>query len=259
MRKAASSSFVSANDEVCALDNREANAVVGYLAANRSESALASRVVFVRTVSSARTWVMLAACGSTAAIRAIQSLSSSSARFCTLASASWESRASVSFTRGRWPERCSPALSVVSSVASQFPGVAHFDGDRDIVVGRRPLRAIELAVGEGRVAQAVAERVQGLALEIAVGAALHTVIVEGRQLVGGLVEGDGKASGGVVIAEQDIGDGGAAGLARIPRLEQRRHVIACPVHGQRATVEQHQHDGFAERGHFLQQRLLRGG
>src|ERR1035441_4448420 len=34
-------------------------------------------------------------------------------------------------------------------LAVQLAGIAHFDGDRDVVVGRRPLRAVEPAVGKG--------------------------------------------------------------------------------------------------------------
>src|SRR5664280_2673336 len=84
VRKLTSSSFVFANEEVCAFDSLPANAVVGYLAANRSVSALAKRTILWLAGSSGSTGAMLAASGSTAVIRAIQSLSSSSAKSCLL-------------------------------------------------------------------------------------------------------------------------------------------------------------------------------
>src|SRR5207253_11351055 len=64
-----------------------------------------------------------------------------------------------------------------------------------------PCAEPQVAVLESRIAQAVAERIERLSLEVAIGLALHVVIVKGRQLIHGFVEGDGQASGRIVIAE----------------------------------------------------------
>src|SRR5271155_2976484 len=87
----------------------------------------------------------------------------------------------------------------------------------------------EVAIGEGGVAEAVAEGVERLAGEKAVSAAFHAVVVKRREIGSGFVEGDGEAAGGVVVAEQDIGDGRASSLAGIPGFDNRGDVLGGPV------------------------------
>src|ERR1039457_2375648 len=69
---------------------------------------------------------------------------------------------------------------------------------------------VELGVGE-----AEAERVKRVALEIAVRAALHGIVFEGRQLFGTAIKSDGQAAGRVVDAGQGLGDGGAGFFASV--------------------------------------------
>src|SRR5258708_24317091 len=116
VRKLISSSFVSANDEVRALDNPPTNAVVGYLPAKRAASAFASRAILCWGVSFGSTCGMPVAWGSTAVIRATQSLSSSSARSCTLASVFCEKQLNASLITGKEPGRRSPPLRRVFEI-----------------------------------------------------------------------------------------------------------------------------------------------
>ena len=102
-------------------------------------------------------------------------------------------------------------------VACTHACVAHVYADGEGVVGGQGGGVeLEVAVGEGGVAETVAEGVEGGTCEVAVGAVCHAVVGEGGQVADGLVEGDGEASGGVVVAKEDVGDGGSACLARIP-------------------------------------------
>ena len=74
----------------------------------------------------------------------------------------------------------------------------------------------EMEVG---VAQAIAEREERLAAEVAVGVALHIVILHLRQLGDGLVERHRQLAGRVEVAVKRLHDGRAALLARIPGLQ----------------------------------------
>src|ERR1022692_5145035 len=78
--------------------------------------------------------------------------------------------------------------------------VLHAHGD--LRAFRRPVCA-KPGILERGIAQAEAEAVEGIATEVTIGAALHRIIFEWRQLVDSLIEGDWKAAGGVV----DSGDG----------------------------------------------------
>ena len=105
-------------------------------------------------------------------------------------------------------------------------------------------RSLSAKVG---VAQPVAEGEERLAAEVAVGAPLHAIVLEGRQVVHRPVEGDRQPPAGVVVAEEHVGQRLAAGLARIPGLDDGRDVLGGPVDGQGAAVEQHQHQRLAQR------------
>ena len=68
----------------------------------------------------------------------------------------------------------------------------------------------------------------------------------------GLGERDGQSSAGVRFAEKRLCNLSGAGRAGEPRLENRRDVPIRLVDGQRLSVHQHQHDGFACRMQSLQ-------
>lgn len=140
------------------------------------------------------------------------------------------------------------------------PVFGHADGEGDGAGGGdlRRARARVLVFERGE-ALAIPEWVEGLAVEVAVSAAAHRVVAEGGQLIDGLVEGDGQAARGAEAASEQARDGGAAFSARVPGLYNRWQVAIRPVDGHGAAAHQHEHDGLAERGHTLQQPLLRGG
>ncbi len=133
------------------------------------------------------------------------------------------------------------------TVTSKETGAARGDS----VVG-----AGEFAVGECGVTEAVAEGIERSALEVAVGAALHRVILEGRQLAYVLVKGDGEAAGGIVLAGESLGHGRAALFARIPGFEDGVGVVLGPVDAERAAVGEDNHQRLAGGGHSFKQFLL---
>src|SRR5215472_5685759 len=99
-------------------------------------------------------------------------------------------------------------------------------------------RRLHLAVREGGVTEAVAESVERLAFEVAIGAALHRVVLEGGQLAEGCVEGEWKASCGIVVAGERFGDCGTAFFAWIPCFEDGLGILGGPVDRERAAVLQ---------------------
>ncbi|EGY01295.1 hypothetical protein AZA_88786 [Nitrospirillum viridazoti Y2] len=118
--------------------------------------------------------------------------------------------------------------------------------------GRQDRRGI----GEGGVAQAMAEGVQRFASEVAVGPPLHAVILERRQAVHARVEGHRQAAGGVVDARQGLADGHAALLPGVPGVDDGVDMGGGPVHRQGRAVHQHQGHGLARGLDRLQQALL---
>ncbi len=97
---------------------------------------------------------------------------------------------------------------------------------------------------------------KGLAAEVAVGAPFHTVLLEGRQVVYRTVKRDRQPPAGVIVAEQNVGDGCSPLFAGIPRLQDGGHVDFRPVDGQSAAAREHQDDRLAQRAELLEQRLL---
>src|ERR1700761_2993841 len=79
----------------------------------------------------------------------------------------------------------------------------------------------QATVLERRVAQSIAEGPQRLLLEVPVGAALHGVIFEVRQLVHVLIERNGQASGWVVAAAQGGGNRCSTLFAWVPGFQDR--------------------------------------
>ena len=126
-------------------------------------------------------------------------------------------------------------------VAIHLPGVAHLDGHSDRIAVRNLIGAqLQIRVGKACIGQAIAERIQRLRRQIAVGAALHRIIVEVRQLVRGVVERDGQTSGRAVIAEQQLCHSVTALCARIPRVHNRVHILLRPAQRHCAACAQHQ-------------------
>src|ERR1035441_320188 len=89
-------------------------------------------------------------------------------------------------------------------------GAARFDGAR---------WDGESAVAEGGVTQSVPEGIERLPLKVAVGAARHCVIGEGRQLAYTGIEGHGQTATWIVAPGERVGDGCSAFLAGVPGLE----------------------------------------
>ena len=116
-----------------------------------------------------------------------------------------------------------------------------------------------VGVGEGGVGEAEAEGVEGMFVEVAVGAVGHVVVGVGRELGDGLVEGDGETAGGIVIAGENIGDGGAAFFAGIPGFENRGGVIVGPIDGERGAGGEDDDERLAGGGDGFEKLLLRGG
>jgi hypothetical protein len=141
-------------------------------------------------------------------------------------------------------------------VAGALAGVldVHRDGG---VLSRLELRGNdEVRVAERRVREAVAEGVERRLLDVAVGAAAHGVVLEGRQVLLRAVDGDGQPAAGADVAEEDLGDRRAALLARIPGVQDRGDVGRRPRDGDRAAGRQHEHDGLAGRDGRLEEALL---
>ena len=93
-------------------------------------------------------------------------------------------------------------------------------------------------------------------VEVAIGAALHRVVLKWRKLVDALVERDRQAACGIVFAGKRFGHSGAALFAGIPRIENRVGVFVGPVHGERAAVGEDKDDGLAGGGHRFKQVLF---
>jgi len=92
--------------------------------------------------------------------------------------------------------------------------------------------------GEGGVGEAVAEGEERLFGEVTIGAVGHGVAGERRELCDGFVEGDGETAGGIVVAGENVGDGGAAFFAGIPGFEDSGGVFIGPIDGEGAAVGQ---------------------
>src|ERR1035441_9302861 len=107
---------------------------------------------------------------------------------------------------------------------------------RRVLDRRANLSALRHAPGaqaripERRVAQSEAERVEGLAFEIAVGVALHVVVGELGKLAGALVERYGETARRVVRARQRFRDGCAGFFSAVPGGENRGRMLRGVVY-----------------------------
>ncbi len=160
--------------------------------------------------------------------------------------------------RARQPrERREAEIDLHDLVALARARVRNLRADRERLAGLEAgLRQLESRVREARVAEAIAEGIERSAVEVAVGAARHRVVGEGRELVDALVEGHRQAARRVVVAGQGLGDRGATLLARVPRLQDRVRVLVRPVDRERAAAHQHHHERLARRLHGLEQLLF---
>ncbi len=113
-------------------------------------------------------------------------------------------------------------------------------------------------VGEGGIAQAVAEGIKRLFGQVAVGAVGHAVVGEWGELGYGLIKGYRKTAGGIVGTGEDVGYGGAAFFTGIPGIEDGGGVLIGPVDGDGAAVGEDDDQGFAGGGESLEELLLGG-
>jgi hypothetical protein len=98
-----------------------------------------------------------------------------------------------------------------------------------------------------------------VALEVAVGAGLHGVVLEGGELVERGVEGEGETAAGVVVSGEGFGDGGASFFAGVPGFEDGGGVLLGVVDGDGAAVLEDDDDGFPGCGEGFEELFLDGG
>ena len=72
----------------------------------------------------------------------------------------------------------------------------------------------------------------------------------------GLGEGHRQLSTGIVVAEEDVGQGRSAFGAGIPGFEDGGDELVCPVDGERASVDEYQYDGLPRGLYGLKQLQL---
>ena len=75
-----------------------------------------------------------------------------------------------------------------------------------------------VAVGERRVAESIAERIECFAIKVAVGALGHRVVLERRKLIDRFVESNWQSPAGIEVTGEGIGNCGAAFFSWIPRF-----------------------------------------
>src|SRR5215469_17955553 len=92
-------------------------------------------------------------------------------------------------------------------IAGDFSRVRDSDGGVEGIarVDRR-VRQGQIAVAEGRITEAKSERPQRLALEVAVGASVHRVVLKMGQLVNILIKRHRQTPGGIVLPAQRLGN-----------------------------------------------------
>src|SRR6188768_550601 len=104
-------------------------------------------------------------------------------------------------------------------VAEAFADVLDLGANLHRVLKLRALLAyLDVGVCEARVREAVAEGIQRLTLQIAVGPALHPVVGELGHILQAARERDGQTPGGGIVAEQHIRERAPARLPWIPGL-----------------------------------------
>src|SRR6185312_11785932 len=115
-----------------------------------------------------------------------------------------------------------------------FAGIAQFERDVRLSVRGNGGSDVEMAVREARIAQAEAKRIQWESFEVLVGESIvDGVVVRGRHVVEARVNRVRQMAAGIIESEESTGDGGAAGLAGIPRAQDRGQMILRPGDSQR--------------------------
>src|SRR3954452_7570378 len=114
----------------------------------------------------------------------------------------------------------------------------------------------EAAIIERRVTESVSERPERFALEVAVSAALHRIVLEVGQLMSIFIEGNGKTSGRIILPAQSLSNCCPALLAGVPGFEDGVRVLLLPVRSQSAAVHEHDDKGLAGCSHRLHQVLF---
>ncbi len=111
---------------------------------------------------------------------------------------------------------------------------------------------------EGRVAEAMPEREQrlALALDVLVEIGRGVAIVVDRQLAHGMRESDRQLATRIDLAEQHVGESVSTLLAQIPAFQERIGFLRQAVHGQRTAVDQQRDDRFAGGDQRLDQGVL---
>ena len=116
-----------------------------------------------------------------------------------------------------------------------------------------------IGVGENGIGEAEAEGVEGSFVQVAIGAVEHGIVGERRELGYGFIESDGKTAGGIVVAGENIGHGGAAFFAGIPGFENGSGVIVGPIDGEGGAAGEDDDQRLAGSGEGLEKLLLRSG
>ena len=101
-----------------------------------------------------------------------------------------------------------------------------FGGERIAGIATPFAGSVRPAIGKLRVAQPVAEGIERRAFEVAVGAALHRVIFERRQLVDALVESYRQPARGIVAAGKRLRDRRRRPLRRDTTRRESRWRVA---------------------------------
>ena len=78
-------------------------------------------------------------------------------------------------------------------------------------------------------------------------------------MISGCIKGDGQSAGGIIFAEERIGDGGAAGLAWVPGFKDRGGLLRGVLQCERAAIHQDNDQGLAGGGESIDKLLLGGG
>ena len=93
-------------------------------------------------------------------------------------------------------------------------------------------------------------------IDVVVAAAGRLVVVGERQLAFGHGKRDRQPARRIGVAEQHVGDGVAALLARIPRVEDRADAIEPRRHRDRAAADEHDDDGLCRSRRTRSDQLL---
>ena len=149
-------------------------------------------------------------------------------------------------------------------VAGAIAGVRHVDTDDAFAAGGRDFRPVDPQVRqlEGGVRQAEPERPQRPARAVDVvalrtrAAAGWVVAIRDRDLSDMVRDRDGQLAARVLVADEDVDDGGWSPVAWDPGEQDRRAMAGGPVQGKRPAADDDQHDRRSRRDDGLQELLL---